>query len=523
MPPPRRSTPRKSRAENAESATSSPAKSAAASPLSTPADTPRRAARGRRATAKAAAAADTPKTQSSTPSRSRGSRTTKAAAAAAAAAEETAPEVPASPAPKAAPLSERVHALPTRTNPRLAEVKSRQVKLQVIRREDKEIIIGRIKLPTVNGAEHGFLLKRFDTNAIAGSSMFRLAFPYADGEEESAEMAYLESRFDTNVANGGTLAPATPRRGRKPDPNNAKSNGSGVLPPGSTGVRLQGVWIPCEQAAPIAEDYGLLELAQPLLEATAVLLPNDDVPLLNPDADTLALAAESERVPLSTPQRQAKRARTAESMAADAASAALASPSSSTPMQAAQQLLGTSAPETPTSPSKRRAAPRRTRAAMAAAAAASEPGLQTPMTPAQIDAQIRAAKELAADIAADSDKASSTTTRAKRRAEEEADGEVVVAPQGQTATRALRRRVPHSAPLVRAAGALTAAGALGVGAAAWYAGTLNLATAVPAALQQLQRSDYSSALQHLQHIDYSSALHRLQQNIQSWGTSWFGS
>ena len=212
-----------------------------------------------------------------------------------------------------------MHALPTRTNPRLAEVKSRQVKLQVIRREDKEIIIGRIKLPSVNGAEHGFLLKRFDTNAIAGSSMFRLAFPYADGEEESAEMAYLESRFDTNVANGGTLAPATPRRGRKPDPNNAKSNGSGVLPPGSTGVRLQGVWIPCEQAAPIAEDYGLLELAQPLLEATAVLLPNDDVPLLNPDADTLALAAESERVPLSTPQRQAKRARTAESMAADAA------------------------------------------------------------------------------------------------------------------------------------------------------------------------------------------------------------
>lgn len=55
---------------------------------------------------------------------------------------------------------ERVHALPTRPNPRLDEAKSRQVKLQVIRREDKEIIIGRIKLPTVNGAEHGFLLKR---------------------------------------------------------------------------------------------------------------------------------------------------------------------------------------------------------------------------------------------------------------------------------------------------------------------------------------------------------------------------
>lgn len=32
---------------------------------------------------------------------------------------------------------ERVHTLPTRTNPRLSEVKSRQVKLQIIRREDK--------------------------------------------------------------------------------------------------------------------------------------------------------------------------------------------------------------------------------------------------------------------------------------------------------------------------------------------------------------------------------------------------
>ena len=80
---------------------------------------------------------------------------------------------------------------------------------------------------------------------------------------------------------------------------------------------------------------------------------------------------------------------------------------------------------------------------------------------------------------------------------------------------------PESA--LAAAARVLGAGAAGVGAAAWYAGTLNLATAVPVALQQLQRTDYSSALQHLQHIDYSSALHTLQQNIQSWGTSWFGS
>ena len=147
--PPRRSTPRKGRAESAESASSTPAK-AAASPSSTT-GTPRRTARGRRSTAKAAETS-AEKTDAPTPSRGR-----------------------ARGAAKSASPAERVHTLPTRTNPRLSEVKSRQVKLQVIRREDKEIIIGRIKLPTVNGAEHGFLLKRFDTNAIAGSSMFRLA------------------------------------------------------------------------------------------------------------------------------------------------------------------------------------------------------------------------------------------------------------------------------------------------------------------------------------------------------------
>lgn len=476
--PPRRSTPRKGRAESAESASSTPAK-ATASPSSTT-GTPRRTARGRRSTAKAAETG-AEKTDAPTPSRGR-----------------------ARGAAKSASPAERVHTLPTRSNPRLSEVKSRQVKLQVIRREDKEIIIGRIKLPTVNGAEHGFLLKRFDTNAIAGSSMFRLAFPFADSEEESAEMAYLESRFDTDLANGGTLAPSTPRRGRRAA--NADED-KGNLLPGSTGVRLQGVWIPCEHATPIADDYGLLELAQPLLEATAVLLPNDDVPLLNPEPETLALAAEASQAPLSTPQRQAKRARTA----AAASRQAVDEATSSTPMQAARQLL----PDSPASPSKtRRGTPRRqTRAA----AAAAEADAGAPLTPAQIDEQIRAAKDLAADIAAESSAAPSSS-RPKRRAEEEADGAVSVVPQAQTAVRALRRR---QQPIMRAAGALGAAGAVGIGAAAWYAGTLNLATAVPAALNQLQRTDYSAALHHLQNVDYSQALHTIQQNIQSWGTAWF--
>ncbi|WFC99742.1 hypothetical protein MYAM1_002487 [Malassezia yamatoensis] len=521
MPPPRRSTPRKTRVATTDSATSSPVKSSDSS-QSTPADTPRRTARGRRATAKVAAS-DTPKTEPSTPVRKRASRASKAAAAAPDA--ETVPKVePKSESASTLPpgVVERVHALPTRVNPRLAEVKSRQVKLQVIRREDKEIIIGRIKLPAVNGAEHGFLLKRFDTNAIAGSSMFRLAFPYADAEEESAEMAYLEARFDTDLANGGTILPTTPRRGRK-----SESTNDAALPPGSTGVRLQGVWIPCEQAPPIAQDYGLYELAQPLLDATAVLLPNEDVPILNPEPEMLAAAAEAASMPLSTPQRQAKRVRTAQALQSDANSSATASttssPSISTPMQAAQQLLGPSTPETPATSSRRRTTTRRTRAATAAANAM--PDISAPMTPAQIDAQIHAAKALAADIAADSDSMRpNTQSKGKRAAEDDIEEDVVVAPQSQSAVRTLRRNVPRqrSTPLIRAAGALTAAGAVGVGAAAWYAGSLNLATAVPAAFQHLQRTDYQAALHQLQHIDYASALHTLQHNIQNWGTSLFG-
>ncbi|WFD33409.1 hypothetical protein MCUN1_000222 [Malassezia cuniculi] len=246
--------------------------------------------------------------------------------------------------------NERVHALPTRHNPRLEEAKSHQVKLQVIRREDKEIIIGRIKLPTVNGAEHGFLLKRFDTNAIAGSSMFRLAFPYADAESERAEMAYLETRFDTDVANGGLIQP--PRNAR------SRAKKEAVLPPGSTGVRLQGVWIPCEAAAPIAQDYGLLEIVQPLLDATAVKVPGEAAPVLNPDPETIARAAQAtESEAPSTPTRASKRVR----------------------MRQAEEE------STP-----RRATRRQTR----------QTEVQSVLSPAQVDAQIREAQSLVREIAA---------------------------------------------------------------------------------------------------------------------------
>lgn len=138
--PPRRSTPRKGRAESADPA---PAQEAASD---SPATTPRRTTRGRRATTKAAAADDSippvPKTKTKSTSRAR----TNKADTAEKEKEDPAtvkkePEVEQETNTDDAIPMERMHKLPTRTNPRLSEVKSRQVKLQVIRREDKYVAL----------------------------------------------------------------------------------------------------------------------------------------------------------------------------------------------------------------------------------------------------------------------------------------------------------------------------------------------------------------------------------------------
>ncbi|KAL4402472.1 mitotic telomere tethering protein [Malassezia pachydermatis] len=361
----------------------------------------------------------------------------------------------------------------------------------------------------------------FDTNAIAGSSMFRLAFPYADAEEESAEMAYLESRFDTDVANGGLL-PAPRSRSRKATTDSPSTKKGGVLPPGSTGVRLQGVWIPCEHAAAIASDYGLLEFAQPLIEATALLLPNDTVPLLNP-SENLIKTAEEVRARVwekkdtdsatSTPARQSKRARTGTSAAQDSPAAAAAAVSMPEGEQEAEPATET--------PSKRRTTRRQTRTSAATSAAATIAEATRaadamvspePLTPSQVDKQIEEAKALAAKIRAESNTESDATgasRHSKRRVEEVDSDDVVVAPQ-ETRVSAPTPQIPHRHPLAR--GMLTAAGAVGLGAVAWYSGgNVNLSSAVPQVLQQLQR------------VDYASALNTIQNNIQNWGvSSWFG-
>ena len=119
-------------------------------------------------------------------------------------------------------------------------------------------------------------LDSFDTDAIAVSSMYKLAFPYATPDEEAAEMAALEKKYDTRCANGGLktdyVVPnpvnddGTPgKRGR----GRPKKELRTFLPDGSTGVILQGTWIPAKNAHRIAKEYGLTRYAQPLIDARA--------------------------------------------------------------------------------------------------------------------------------------------------------------------------------------------------------------------------------------------------------------
>lgn len=81
------------------------------------------------------------------------------------------------------------------------------VKFQTIVREGKEIIIGRIKVLTVrpihnrwcpadiapqnHGAQHAFILRRYDTNAVSLTTMFKVAFPGSTDDEEKREMDWV--------------------------------------------------------------------------------------------------------------------------------------------------------------------------------------------------------------------------------------------------------------------------------------------------------------------------------------------
>ncbi|OCF35481.1 hypothetical protein I316_03033 [Kwoniella heveanensis BCC8398] len=119
------------------------------------------------------------------------------------------------------------------------------VKFQTIVREGKEIVVGRIKVPTPGSTSHAFILRRYDTNAISLTTMYKVAFPGASDEDEKREMEWVKSSFDTRGTNGGR---------------------------GSEVVRLAGQWVSRHLAIHLAPAYNLAELIAAL--ARAVPDPN---------------------------------------------------------------------------------------------------------------------------------------------------------------------------------------------------------------------------------------------------------
>lgn len=311
------------------------------------------------------------------------------------------------------------------------------------------------------------VLVRFDTNAIAASAMFQLAFPYADGAAEATEMAYLDRKFETDRANGGMIAkPRTSKRGRpKKNAPTAEEEGEVLeLPVGSTGVRLQGTWLPCEDAVEVAEEYGLLLYARPLIEAQAI----------HTESGPQLVGLESERVPAaaktpeSPPSSTRKRQRTSKAAAAeqaeattaaDESTASSASPKAATRTRTKKTIKADGTSETTTTKTTTTIEP-------------AEGGLSQK----EIDEQIKKSKELAKQVQAAPAASPQKAGGRKRRASNErptadldhlADDSSVnfVSRQVRRGTRAVQRR-----PVVSAAGAVGAAAAAGVGALAWFAG-----------------------------------------------------
>ncbi|KAG7089621.1 hypothetical protein E1B28_011287 [Marasmius oreades] len=78
------------------------------------------------------------------------------------------------------------------------------VKYQVLNCQGNDILVGRMKIDTPTSTGHAFILRRFDTNAISLTTMFRAAFPNASDQEEKDEVQWVKDAYDLTGNNGSS-------------------------------------------------------------------------------------------------------------------------------------------------------------------------------------------------------------------------------------------------------------------------------------------------------------------------------
>ncbi|KAG6840607.1 hypothetical protein C0991_005648, partial [Blastosporella zonata] len=89
---------------------------------------------------------------------------------------------------------------------------------------------------------HAFILRRFDTEAVSLTAMFRAAFPNASDHDEKSELQWVKENYDLTKNNGG--------------PHNTEV------------TRFAGTWVSPSIARSLGETYGLGDLINAVVEAT---------------------------------------------------------------------------------------------------------------------------------------------------------------------------------------------------------------------------------------------------------------
>jgi len=96
-------------------------------------------------------------------------------------------------------------------------------------------------LTVVQESGHAFILRRFDTDAVSLTTMFRAAFPNAPEADEKAELQYVRDTFDLTGNNGSSRD--------------------------QTITRLAGVWVSPALAVDLAHEYHLESLIAVVVSA----------------------------------------------------------------------------------------------------------------------------------------------------------------------------------------------------------------------------------------------------------------